>query len=436
MTTTDLKRLNEESASPREHITDAPEPSTLSSPLVPEVGVLALVPDRWDWQWQPRHQIMTRLVRYFPIVWMNPAEGWRRSLELRKFFTPREMTPLVEKCFVVRTPSPYLPELYSPSWLARLTFRKRLEQARESLFRKGCKKLILYLWRPEFAAALDCIPHDLSSYHIDDEYSFSAVDRPIPEAEMRLIKSVDQVFIHSPALLEKKGKINPHTSFAPNGVNFDAHARAVPAPADVADIPHPRIGYSGYIKKQLDWPLLLELTARHPEWLFIFVGASNPHPEIAASIAELSGRKNVRFLGSKTAQELANYPQHFDVCIMPYRRDDYTRYIYPLKLHEYLASGKPVVGTPIASLEAFRDVVRLPATLDEWSSALTEALGTSANTTEQRAARQAVAKQHDWVILVHKIALTLAQRLGPSYARLLAELASSPQSSCFADSHS
>src|SRR6266849_3438989 len=424
MSTTPPKQLNDEKGSATNSSSAAPELSQRYSPLIPEVGVLALVPDHWGWQWQLRHQVLTRLARYFPVVWMNPAEDWRRSLDCRNLLARREQTPVTENGFFVHTSAPYLPEFYSPHWLARLSFRKRLEHARDLLLRKGCKKVILYLWRPEFAEALDSIPHDLSCYHIDDEYSFSAVDRTIPEAELHLIKNVDQVFIHSPALLEKKGKINPHTSFAPNGVDFEAHARAVPAPADIANIPSPRIGYSGYIKKQLDWPLLLELTARHPEWSFIFVGASNSHPEIVASIEELSRRKNVRFLGSKTAQELASYPQHFDVCVMPYLRDDYTRYIYPLKLHEYLASGRPVVGAPIASLEAFRDVVRLPETPDQWSAALTEALSSSANTAEQRATRQAVAKQHDWVILVHKIAFAMAERLGSPYAHRLAEPAS------------
>jgi glycosyltransferase involved in cell wall biosynthesis len=396
------------------------------SPLLPDVGVIALVPDHWSPRWQPRHQAMTRLARYFPVVWMNPAEDWRRSFELQHFSTHRTTTPVAESGFTVHTPASFWPEFYSPRWLARLSFRKRVEHARDLLLRKGCKKIILYLWRPEFAGALDAVAHDLSCYHIDDEYSFSAVDKPIPEAELNLIKSVDHVFIHSPALLEKKGQINPHTSFAPNGVDFDSHARPVPAPSDIAEIPHPRIGYSGYVKKQLDWPLLLDLTARHPEWSFVFVGASSPHPEIVATIEELSRRKNVRFLGAKTAHELASYPQHFDVCIMPYVVDDYTRYIYPLKLHEYLASGRPVVGAPIASLEAFRHVVQLPATPDQWSTALTDALGPSANSAEARAARQAVAKQHDWVILVRKIAFVMADRLGPSYAQRLAERVSRP----------
>ena len=170
-------------------------------PLLPDVGVVALVPDHWSPQWQPRHQVMTRLARYFPVVWMNPAEDWRRSFDLRHFSVHHTETPAPERGFTVHAPASYWPEFYSPRWLARLSFRKRLEYARNLLFGRGCKKVILYLWRPEFGRALDSIPHDLSCYHIDDEYSFSAVDKPISDDELNLIKSVDHVFIHSPALL-------------------------------------------------------------------------------------------------------------------------------------------------------------------------------------------------------------------------------------------
>jgi glycosyltransferase involved in cell wall biosynthesis len=389
------------------------------SALIPDVGVLALVPDAWHWQWQPRHQVMTRLAQYFPVVWMNPAEYWRKSLRLRNLLPCPDEVPIAGTDFVVHTSTPYLPLFYSPRKLANYTLRKRLETGRQTLIEKGCKKIALYIWRPEFAAALDNIPADLSCYHIDDEYTFSTVDSPISEEEKNLIARVDQVFIHSPALLEKKGRINPHTSFTPNGVDFDAYSRPIPEPDDLRGMPHPRIGYSGHIKRQLDWQLLLDLTARHPNWFFAFVGSTNAHPEILGHLEELSRRENVRFLGSKSALQLAAYPQHFDVCIMPYRKDDYTKYIYPLKLHEYLASGRPVVGTPIPSLEPFRESVRLPESVDQWSVAIDQSLAPAANTMKSRAARQALAKSHDWNILVRQIALTMAERLGPSYSSLL-----------------
>jgi glycosyltransferase involved in cell wall biosynthesis len=114
------------------------------------------------------------------------------------------------------------------------------------------------------------------------------------------------------------------------------------------------------------------------------------------------------------------YPQHFDVCIMPYGNNDYTKYIYPLKLHEYLAGGKPLVGTPIATLAPLGDVVLLPKTAEEWSSAIQKALSAAENTPYSRAARQNFAKQHDWWVLVRKISETLAQQLGQEYADRLA----------------
>jgi len=212
-------------------------------------------------------------------------------------------------------------------------------------------------------------------------------------------------------LLEKKGAINSETSYAPNGVDYEAYAKPVPEPADLAAIPHPRIGYTGFLKKQLDWELLLSLSGRHANWSFIFVGPQHQHPEMRPFIEQLSKRRNVHFLGAKPTEILAGYPQHFDVSIMPYRLDGYTRYIYPLKLHEYLAAGPPVVGAQVPALEEFSDVIALPRNEQEWSVALSEALGPEANSGQRRAARQAVARQYDWDFIVYELAETLASRI-------------------------
>jgi glycosyltransferase involved in cell wall biosynthesis len=394
--------------------------STGPSPLMPQVGVLALVPDVWHWRWQPRHHVMSRLARYFTVVWMNPAEPWQDSLRLRNLFGRKsEQTPLENKSFVVHNSSPFLPRFYSPEILAQASSRRRIRKARNLLLARGSRNIVLYLWRPDFAEAADFYPADFSCYHIDDEYSFSDIDRPIDAREAALIHRVGQVFIHSPKLLQKKGGINPHTAFVPNGVDFPLYATPCPEPADLAGIPRPRIGYTGHLKRQLDWPLLMDLAKGHPQWSFVFVGAQNAHPEITPWIQQLAALPNVRFLGSKTVQELAAYPQHFDVCIMPYKRDDYTKYIYPLKLHEYLAGGRPVVGTPIASLESLDGLILLPTNTEQWTDALSQALDGPANTTDERRRRQDLAKQHDWEVLVRKIAGLIAQRLGPDFAQEL-----------------
>jgi glycosyltransferase involved in cell wall biosynthesis len=399
--------------------TDAPEINTADQPLLHDVGILALVPDRWSPRWMVRHHIMARLGRYFHMVWVNPAHHWRDSVQSRPARSEHSAADQYPG-FAEYTPERWLPDFYRPSWLAQFLLRRRLLSASRLLKERGCRKIILYLWRPEFEPVLRMIPFDLSCYHLEDEYSFSRVERPTDPLEAKLLTEVNQVFILSPALYEKKGKLNPHTHYLPGAVDYAAYSQPLPEPKDLAAIPHPRIGYVGSLKWQIDWNLLLKLTRERPEWSFVLVGPPSPHPEIDAALNELKGRRNVHFLGGKPSTEMMVYPQHFDVCIMPYGDDDYTKYIYPLKLHEYLAGGKPLVGTPIASLAPLGDVVLLPKTAEEWSPAIQRALSPAENTAERRVARQNFAKEHDWWVLVRKISEILAQQLGPEYADRLA----------------
>jgi glycosyltransferase involved in cell wall biosynthesis len=395
------------------------ETAAAAQPLFNDVGILALVPDQWSPRWMVRHHIMARLGRYFHVVWVNPAHHWRDSFKpVAALLQPSDADQYPG--FDEYTPERWLPDFYRPAWLSRFLLRQRLLNASQMLRDRGCRKIILYFWRPEFEPMLRMIPFDLSFYHLEDEYSFSRVERPTDPVEAKLLAEVDEVFILSPALFAKKANLNPHSHYLPGAVDFVAYSQPLPEPKDLAPIPHPRIGYVGSLKWQIDWNLLLKLTGEHPEWNFVLVGPASPHPEIDAALNELKERRNVYFLGGKPSTEMMVYPQHFDVCIMPYGDNDYTRYIYPLKLHEYLAGGKPLVGTPIATLAPLGDVVLLPKTAEEWSSAIQRALSPAENTVERRLARQNFAREHDWWVLVLKISETLAQRLGPDYADRLA----------------
>jgi glycosyltransferase involved in cell wall biosynthesis len=380
-------------------------------PLYPEVGILALVPDQWSPHWQPRHYVLSPLAAYFNVVWMNYPPTWRESFSaLQQRRAAVAACPAPPAGLQVYHPAFWLPRIGRPAWLGQFTSRRRLKVACDLLRRQGCKKLVLYIWRPEFVYALEQAPYDLSVYHVDDEYSFSSAEVEISAAERRLLESAGQVFIHSPALLEKKGALNSNTEFVPNGVKYSTFANPAPEPEDLGTIPHPRIGYVGYLKRMLDWPLLLELSAKRPNWSFVFVGDARPHPDIASALEQMSRRRNVYFLGGKETERLGSYPQHFDVCIMPYRMDDYTKYIYPLKMHEYLASGRPVVSAPIRSVQEFRNVITLAANIDDWSRGIERALSDD-NTLLRKAERQAVAREYDWDALAARIARTIARRL-------------------------
>jgi hypothetical protein len=316
----------------------------MGTPSLPHIGVLAFVPDTWNPRWQSRHHVLSRLSAYFHVLWVEPPIDWRHSI--RALGRPRIMDPQPPSGLRVHQPEPWLPRFHRWAWLADLTRDVRLHRARRRLESMGCSKIVLHIWRPDFLFALGDAGADLTVYHVDDEYSFADV-AVASTNEIVLLESADQVIVHSAGLMERKGRINPRTALVPNGVDFAEYATAGPEPPDLAQIPAPRIGYAGYLQKQLNWELIGDLVRRHPEWSFVFAGASYAQPGLNGIVGGLSSYPNLHFLGPKTARELARYPQHFDCGIMPYRESDYTNCIYPMKLHAYLASGRPAVGTPI-----------------------------------------------------------------------------------------
>jgi glycosyltransferase involved in cell wall biosynthesis len=380
----------------------------LQQPRLGEVGLIALVPDQWGPRWMDRHYVMDRLAKYFQVVWMYQPDRRECLAALRSGYRTPPDSSARRANLQVYPPEYWLPRFGRPLWLANFTLQQRLKHAREMLRARGCSKLVLYVWRPEFADALQQVPHDFSVYHVNDEYSFSSTEVAVSAAERQLLESVNQVILTSPALMEKRSRFNRNTEFVPMGVDYRLYSTPTPEPEDLRGIPHPRIGYLGYLKAQLDWPLLLELSALHPEWSFIFVGPKRPHLQMYEAIDQMSRRPNVHFLGGKPTEQLGGYGQHFDACIMPYLLDDYTKYVYPLKLHEYLATGQPVVSSRMYSVEEFSPVVAIADTQEQWSKSIRHGLSEQENSPERRAQRQMVARSYDWDTLVHKIVCPIA----------------------------
>ncbi|WP_242039864.1 UDP-galactopyranose mutase [Anabaena sphaerica] len=118
-------------------------------------------------------------------------------------------------------------------------------------------------------------------------------------------------------------------------------------PADQADIPHPRLGFFGVIDERMDIELLQGIADARPDWHLVMVG-----PVVKIDPAMLPQSENIHYLGAKTYQQLPEYLAGWDLAMLPFARNEATRFISPTKTPEYLAAGKPVVSTSI------RDVVR------------------------------------------------------------------------------
>jgi glycosyltransferase involved in cell wall biosynthesis len=184
-----------------------------------------------------------------------------------------------------------------------------------------------------------------------------------------------------------------------NGVDPEfwdpARVAGEPAPAALGSIPRPRIGYAGRLAKRIDVALLLELARRRPEWSFVTIGPTLD----ARRIAPLKRAPNVHFLGDVNYERLPAFVAAFDVAIVPHRVGELENDGDPTKLYEYLALGLPVVTTPIAGVETFRDWIAIADGADAFEAAIDRFLrfADSGDETARAARRAAVDRpEHHW----------------------------------------
>jgi glycosyltransferase involved in cell wall biosynthesis len=198
------------------------------------------------------------------------------------------------------------------------------------------------------------------------------------------------MFTGGPSLFRAKQARHPNVHCFPSSVDA-AHFRVartgddrtrVAEAEDQAGLPHPRLGFYGVIDERLDLNLV-DFTARaHPEWQIVLVG-----PVVKIDPAILPRRENIHYYGQRTYDDLPRYLAGWDVCLLPFARNEATRFISPTKTLEYMAAELPIVSTPITDVaEPYGDIVYLGDTPEEFLAACEAALNSGA---EERAGRAA-----------------------------------------------
>lgn len=185
---------------------------------------------------------------------------------------------------------------------------------------------------------------------MDELSAFKGASPILKEREAELFRKADLVFTGGQSLYEAKRDQHPAVYAFPSSIDAPhfAQARSIKTdPADQADIPHPRLGFFGVIDERMDIELLDAVAEARPDWHLVIIG-----PVVKIDPATLPRRANLHYLGGKSYAELPAYLSGWDVALLPFARNESTRFISPTKTPEYLAAGCPVVSTSI------RDVVR------------------------------------------------------------------------------
>jgi teichuronic acid biosynthesis glycosyltransferase TuaH len=214
------------------------------------------------------------------------------------------------------------------------------------------------------------------------------------------MSKADGVFANSAYLKAYAQQYNQNSTDIGQGCALDMYdpEKAYPAPADIKDIPFPRIGYLGFLTgARLDISLLENLATKHKDWNWVMVGPEDDD----FKKSKLHSIPNVFFTGAKFPNELPAYIHHLDVCLNPQLLNEVTIGNYPRKIDEYLAMGKPVVATDTPAMHMFLPVVSLATGADVYSTEIANALFNQREDYKQTAV--AMAREHTWDACVEKV---------------------------------
>ncbi|CCE24402.1 putative glycosyl transferase [Methylotuvimicrobium alcaliphilum 20Z] len=261
-------------------------------------------------------------------------------------------------------------------------------------------------FHPFFWPYVETLNSDFVVFHIYDLFSkMHAWDSNIELMYQNLLNRADLITASSEAMVQdlSEKQLNK-VKILHNGVDLDIFNNDIkyPCPDDLSEIPHPRIMNTGNIGRKIDLSLIVDIAKKRPEWHWVLVGnvmlnSLETDPYSQTALNESKNLSNIHFLGEKNRLEIPAYAQHSDINVICYRirKDEWVSAVYPLKLNEYLAIGKPVISSPIETvINLFSSVVDIASTPQEWVNAIEKALnqggvGTSCD-------RINISKQNSW----------------------------------------
>ena len=221
---------------------------------------------------------------------------------------------------------------------------------------------------------------------MDELAAFLHAPKHLLNREEKLLKMADVVFTGGPSLYRAKKNRHANAHCFSSSVDTKHYAKAVHPdtcdPGDQASIPRPRFGFFGVIDERLDLSLLAYVADSHPEWQIVMLG-----PVAKIDWSSLPRRSNIHYLGQKSYAELPEYLSGWDVCILPFARNESTKFISPTKTLEYMAAEKLIVSTPITDVaEPYGKLVYLGDTPSAFVSACERALHASRQERQARVA--------------------------------------------------
>lgn len=302
-------------------------------------------------QWQSYEQRPHKFVRYFrqryggEVLWVQPYPVRLPTWDdlRRKSGILDQQTPLEEGvgCVPVTVlPVEPIPIARSVNALLTRTTWKRIE-----IFAAGARRLILGVGKPSALAfqALERIGHDVSFYDAMDNFPafYSGLSRAyMARIESRLTAGVNRLYASSESIQHRLQDYhgNGNVQLLHNACDVEA-IPSVPRSTRKKRV----FGYIGSVGHWFDWRLFVALASAVPEAEFRLVGPVFESPEMSLP-------PNVTLLGPRPHSEAAEMLREFTVGLIPFKKNELTDGVDPIKYYEYICAGLPVVSTAFGEM--------------------------------------------------------------------------------------
>jgi glycosyltransferase involved in cell wall biosynthesis len=375
-----------------------------------------------DWDnpyWVNQQHIMSRFSRQNKVLYIESL-GLRQPVWQKKdiFRLARRLRRFlqgpIKRNDNLYTYSPLLLPFYKFSivrslnqWLLKNTLQKLVKKLK-------LETPILWCYAPSAVHLKGQIGEKLVVYHCVDEIAANPLipGKVILELEKELLAAADLTLVTSPELFNAKKPLAKNIHYLPNVADVEHIIKSqdpnLAVPADLASIARPVLGFIGAVSNyKIDFGLLNAIALARPAWSIVLIGAVG-EGEKAVEISRLQELPNIHILGGRPYDTLPNYLKGFDVCLLPNKLNEYTRNMFPMKFFEYLASGRPVVSTALASLREFREYYYQADTAEAFIQCIEKALQENSQANEKRIA---IAKKFSWTTRMEEISSLLEGKL-------------------------
>jgi glycosyltransferase involved in cell wall biosynthesis len=332
--------------------------------------MVTLSAGNWDGvQHRPHHFMKRAASNGRTIIYIEPPVSLIAPLKNRQLLKSwkrwRAGMQMKKENLYVLTPPPILPFGYKYRIVNKINqwiLSKQIRKATDHLN----SELELYSFLPSSVDLLNKVNFQTVYYDcVDDHASFSGFIKPklVHQLEKELVELADVCFATAQKLFDDRLDWNTNFHLIPNGAEFEhfskVQAEKMLIPWDIEEAEKPVIGFIGGISDWIDLKLIEDTAHELPSYSFVMIGP------IDTNISSLKSLKNVYFLGPKPYENLPNYIQSFDVCLIPFKINELTKSVNPIKMYEYLSAGKPVISTPLPEVLQYKDVVEIAETKEE-----------------------------------------------------------------------